>query len=109
MHMKPTLIVPLALGLAMLPAGPARVSAADRVIYEGRSGPGAGKRIVFLTCDEEYRSEESLVQMAKILAVRHGFHCTVLFALDPKDGTINPYVSSSLAGAEALDHADCIF
>src|ERR1041384_5645713 len=105
--MKPTLILPLAFALAMLLAGTARVHAGDTVTYEGRSGPGAGKHIVFLSGVEEYRSEESLVQMAKILAVRHGFHCTVLFALDPKDGTINPNVSSSLAGAEALDHADC--
>ncbi len=63
---------------------------------------------MFLTGDEEYRSEEGLVQLAKILALRHGFHCTVLFAIDPKDGTINPDVNNSLPGAEALDQADCV-
>ena len=76
--------------------------AADRVIYEGTSGPGVGKQIVFLTGDEEYRSEEGLPQMAKILATRHGFKCTVLFA-------INPDIRNSLPGAEALDTADVIF
>jgi hypothetical protein len=83
--------------------------AADSVVYEGTAGPGFGKHIVFLAGDEEYRSEESLVQMAKILAVRHGFKCTVLFSLNAKDGTIDPNAANNLSGAEALDHADFIF
>ena len=69
------------------------------------------KHIVLLTGDEEYRSEEGLPMLAKILAERHGFRCTVLFALDP-DGTINPENKESLggpnAGAEALDSAHAI-
>ena len=92
-----------------LSLSPSRVQAADTVVYEGHAGPGIGKHIVFLAGDEEYRSEESLVQLARILAVRHGFKCTVLFSLDAKDGTINPNASKSLVGAEALDHADAIF
>jgi hypothetical protein len=35
------------------------------------------KRIVLISGDEEYRSEESLPQLAKILSQRHGFECTV--------------------------------
>src|SRR5687768_16680219 len=58
------------------------------VVYEGAGdGPGKGKHVVFLSGDEEYRSEEGLPMLAKILSQRHGFKCTVLFALDP-DGTI---------------------
>src|SRR5271170_3693412 len=76
------------------------------VVYEGHDGPGKGKHIVFVTGDEEYRSEEGLPQLAKILAVRHGFRCTVLFAIDPKDGTINPNQSDNIPGLEALDSAD---
>ena len=50
------------------------------VVFPGdRAAPGAGKRIVFLTGDEEYRSEESMPMLAQILAARHGFDCTVLF------------------------------
>ena len=82
--------------------------AGDWVVYEGKHGPGLGKHIVFLTGDEEYRSEEGLPQLAKILAVRHGFKCTVLFAVDPKDGAINPNYTHSLPGAEALDSADAV-
>lgn len=96
-------------GVTFFPLAPGKVQAADTVVYEGKTGPGSGKHIVFLAGDEEYRSEESLPQMARILAVRHGFKCTVLFSLDAKDGTINPNASKSLAGAEALDHADAIF
>src|SRR5687768_17848597 len=60
---------------------------ASTVVYEGGNGPGNGKHVVFLSGDEEYRSEEGLPMLAKILSQRHGFKCTVLFALDP-DGTI---------------------
>ena len=36
--------------------------------YEGQNGPGNGKHIVLISGDEEYRSEEALPMMAKILA-----------------------------------------
>src|SRR5688572_12420532 len=39
--------------------------AKDWVEYDGKSGPGQGKHIVFLAGDEEYRSEEGLPQLAK--------------------------------------------
>ena len=81
--------------------------AADWITYQGKDGPGKGKHLVFLTGDEEYRSEEGLPMLAKILSQRHGFKCTVLFAVD-KDGTINPNNKTSLPGAEALDSADAI-
>jgi type 1 glutamine amidotransferase len=72
----------------------------------GGSGPGKGKHIVLISGDEEYRSEEALPQLAKILAKRHGFSCTVLFAIDPKSGTINPNIRNNIPGLEALDKAD---
>lgn len=75
------------------------------VVYEGSDGPGKGKHIVLVSGDEEYRSEEALPQLGKILARHHGFKCTVLFAIDPKDGTINPNVSN-IPGLEALESAD---
>jgi len=75
------------------------------VTYEAGTGPGQGKHIVLVSGDEEYRSEEALPQLGKILATRHGFRCTVLFAIDPNDGTINPNVSN-IPGLEALDSAD---
>ncbi|HON08184.1 MAG TPA: hypothetical protein PLW02_08820, partial [Verrucomicrobiota bacterium] len=79
---------------------------ADWVVYEGKDGPGKGKHIVFLTGDEEYRSEEGLPMLAKILSQRHGFKCTVLFSIDSSNGTINPNIKTNIPGIEALDNAD---
>lgn len=76
------------------------------ITLPGGSGPGAGKHVVLLSGDEEYRSEETLPQLAKILANRHGFRCTVLFAIDPKTGEINPKVVNNIPGLEALRDAD---
>src|SRR5437868_4704463 len=75
------------------------------IVFEGGDGPGKGKNVVLVSGDEEYRSEEALPQLGKILAKHHGFRCTVVFAIDDKDGTINPDVSN-IPGLEALDTAD---
>ena len=44
--------------------------------FKGGKGPGADRHIVFVTGDEEYRSEEGMPQLAKILAKHHGFRWT---------------------------------
>jgi len=94
--------------LLSLCLAPAALAADDQqwVVYEGGDGPGKGKHVVLVSGDEEYRSEEALPQLGKILAKHHGFKCTVLFAIDPKDGTINPNQSDNIPGLEALDSAD---
>lgn len=72
-------------------------------------GPNAnGKHIVLVSGDEEYRSEQVLPALARILATHHGFKCTVLFAVDPKDGTINPNVTTNIPGLHHLDTADLL-
>lgn len=81
------------------------------VVYEGgKDGetekPGAGKKIVLISGDEEYRSEEALPQLGKILSERHGFTCTVLFAIDPESGEISPEIVDNIPGLEALADAD---
>lgn len=81
--------------------------AADHwVTYEGGNGPGAGKHIVLISGDEEYRSEEALPMLAKILSERHGFKTTVLFAIDPATGEIDPNYNSNIPGLEQLADAD---
>ena len=75
-------------------------------VYDGAGGPGTGKHIVFVTGDEEYRSEESMPQMAKVLSVRHGFKCTVLFAINKETGEIDPQTVDNIPGLEALETAD---
>jgi hypothetical protein len=76
------------------------------ILYEGSDGPGRGKHIVLVSGDEEYRSEEALPQLGKILATHHGFRCTVLFAIHPESGVIDPNVTSNIPGLEALASAD---
>ena len=76
------------------------------VVYPGAGGPGQGKHIVLISGDEEYRSEEGLPQLGKILARHHGFKCTVLFSINPEDGTIDPNNRTNLPGLAALETAD---
>lgn len=89
---------------ALLPC--AARAAEPWVVYQGTAGPGQGKQIVLISGDEEYRSEEELPQLAKILALRHGFRTTVLFAIHPASGTIEPTVLDNIPGLEALESAD---
>jgi hypothetical protein len=91
----------------LLLTGLSAVRAADPwVVYEGGEGPGKGKHVVLISGDEEYRSEEALPQLGKILAKNHGFKCTVLFPINKKDGTINPNQNDNIPGLEALKSAD---
>lgn len=80
----------------------------DRLIFEGGEGLGKGKHIVLISGDEEYRSEESYPMLAQILSKHHGFKTTVLFAIDPKNRTVNPYVNNNVPGLETLTTADLI-
>ena len=76
------------------------------VNYRGTKGPGVGKNIVMLASDHEYRSEESLPELAKILSKRYGFNCTVIFGLDEKGNIFTG--SSDMRGLEILDTADLL-
>lgn len=96
-------LVVMAASLVAIP--PQALGADPWVVYEGGEGPGRGKQIVLIGGDEEYRSEEALPQLGKILATRHGFRCTVLFAIG-RDGTIDPNRNDNIPGLEALRAAD---
>jgi type 1 glutamine amidotransferase len=78
---------------------------AQPITYEGTvKGIGAGKHIVFIASDHEYRGEESCPALARILAKYHGFKCTVVFGVDA-DGYIKAG-SSNIPGTEVLKDAD---
>ncbi len=79
------------------------------VEYDGGEGLGAGRHIVLVGGDEEYRSEEGLPALARMLSEHHGFRCTVLFAVDPETGIVNPHVNTNIPGTERLDDADLMF
>ncbi len=74
------------------------------LVYDGGTGVGKGKHIVFIASDHEYRSEETLPALARILAKHHGFKCSVVFGVDDK-GVIKPG-SSNVPGIEVLKTAD---
>ncbi len=79
------------------------------VTYHGGSGAGRGKHIVLVAGDDaEYHSEQALPALAKILAVHHGFTCTVLFSINPEDGTIDPRAKRNIPGLDALKTADLL-
>src|SRR6476659_2970800 len=88
-------------------AAPAFAQNPNSIVYEGDKGPGHGKHIVFLSGDHEYRSEESLPELARILAKHYGFKTSVFFNVDPATGFIDPG-NSKMAGLEALDKADLL-
>jgi type 1 glutamine amidotransferase len=73
---------------------------ADWLTFDGK-----GKHIVLVSGDDEYRSEQAMPQLGRILSKHHGFKTTVLFALDP-DGTVNPERKDNIPGLEALKTAD---
>jgi type 1 glutamine amidotransferase len=108
--MKPfrvTLLTTLLVSLAVAPVAFTADADTPSVVLEGKQGAGKGKHIVLISGDQEYRSEEAIPQLAKILATHHGFKCTVLFTVDPKDGTINPLINN-IPGLEALKSADLL-
>lgn len=69
-------------------------------------GKANGKKIVFVTGDDEYKSETSMPMMAHILAEHHGFDCRVLFAINRKTGVIDTNQRDNIPGLEALKDAD---
>jgi hypothetical protein len=107
--MKTKYWIGAACGLAMAVASAeVKLESGNGVLkFTGGEGAGKGKHVVLLAGDEEYRSEEAMPMLARILAEKHGFDTTVLFSAD-EDGTINPKATGSLMGADALASADAI-
>ena len=98
----------LLVGIAPLAfSQPMAIASESSLVFEPKSGAGQGKHIVLIAGDEEYRSEEALPMLAKILSQSHGFKCTVLFSA-AEDGTITPNDGTSLTNPEAIDKADLI-
>jgi hypothetical protein len=85
----------------------ARAQNPHLIEYVGGDGPGRGKHVVLLAGDHEYRSEETLPALARILARRYGFRCSVLITTDPKTGFIEPG-SSNIQGLDLLKSADLL-
>ncbi|MCS7237293.1 MAG: ThuA domain-containing protein [Thermoguttaceae bacterium] len=99
--------VPISLVLPAILLGLPAWGAEDLwVTYRGTEGPGAGKQIVLIAGDEEYRSEEYMPMLGQILAKWHGFTCTVLFSINPETGEIDPNCQTNIPGLDQLRSAD---
>lgn len=92
--------------LAIFATGLWSSAAQGQLHFEGKEGIGKGKKIVLLSGDEEYRSEETNPMLGKILSQRYGYDCTVLFSMSKDGKYIDPNNQSSMVGIEALKDAD---
>ena len=77
--------------------------------------PGRAAHVVLVAAEQEYRAEQAVPMLARLLSARHGFHCTVLFALH--DGDVDPtqptrtddkQVWHDIPGLEHLERADLV-
>ena len=84
--------------------------------FSGGEGVGKGKRVVLIAAEQEYRSEQSMPMLAKILSEHYGFDCTVLFSVNER-GEVDPTLPApfedeskrhNIPGLEALGNADCL-
>ncbi|WP_340105463.1 ThuA domain-containing protein [Rhodohalobacter sp. 8-1] len=76
------------------------------ITFEPAHGTDNGQHIVLVSGDDEYRSEEAMPLLAKILSNHHGFKTTVLFAIEPGSGEIKPNFQNNIPGLENLVSAD---
>jgi hypothetical protein len=79
---------------------------AEGLVFTPPSGTENGKHVVLVAGDEEYRTEESMPMLGKILSQRHGFKCTVVFSYSADGSYIDPNHQQGLRGLSALDSAD---
>ena len=71
--------------------------------------PAKGKsqgKIVLVAGDEEYRTEESMPMLGKILSQKHGFDCTVIFSMSADGKYIDPNNQEGIVAWDELDDAD---
>lgn len=95
--------------LALAALGPiSGQTPADRAYFPANPEIKLGKKVVLVSGDEEYRTEEYFTALAKILSRRHGFDCVALYAVDPKTGKIDPDVNTNIPGLDELRDADCL-
>lgn len=92
--------------LASAEAAPAADEASTQwLTLAAKEGPGKGKHVVLIAAANEYEPAVGLPMLAKILAERHGFACTVLFSIN-KAGEVDPNANENVPGLAALERAD---
>lgn len=123
LSLKAAAAVFLAVSLQMelaVPPGPTwltyRASNASDSSADASEVLGRRKHVVLIAAEQEYRSEQAMPMLAKVLAEHHGFDCTVLFSVN-KDGDVDPTLPApfkekdrrhKIPGLEYLKDADCL-
>ena len=97
-----TLVLSFMTALGCQDASDGNTAADERTAPSAEQAP---PHIVFVTGGEEYRSEESMPMLARILKRDYGFRVTVCYALD-EQGVIDPNNLENIEGLEALEDAD---
>ncbi|MFZ4263732.1 ThuA domain-containing protein [Sphingobacterium sp. HJSM2_6] len=78
----------------------------DWLYFKAKNSTAKPKKVVLIAGDQEYRSEESMPMLAKLLSYHHGFDAVVLFPIDPKTKEINPDYEQHIPGLQELKDAD---
>lgn len=78
----------------------------EYAVFAANPAKKLGKKVVLISGDEEYRSEEELTQLAKILSLRHGFDAVTLYAVNRESGEIDPLTLDNIPGLSELRDAD---
>ena len=58
---------------------------------------------MLIAADQEYRSEQSMPMLAKVLSQHHGFDCTVLFSMNDQ-GLVDPTLPAPLKDKTKRHH-----
>jgi hypothetical protein len=103
---KTTTISTIGIVVLMISTITAGVLQGQQLVFTPPSAGDNAKHIVLVAGDQEYRTEESMPMLAKILSVRHGFKCTVVFSYSEDGSYIDPNNERGLKGLSALDSAD---
>ena|GEM_PF-93951 len=103
-----SMLLAIVLGLGFVSLGQIVQAETHSVQFKAKDSKGKPKHVVLLAGDEEYRSEESLPMLGKILSQHHGFDCTVLFSMSEDGSYIDPTNQAGIGGLEALDDADLL-
>ena len=98
------------------PSGGALPESELWLTFPGGKSHGKGKHVVLIAAEQEYRSEQAMPMMAKVLSQHHGFDCTVLFSVNDQ-GEVDPTLPApfkdkskrhNIPGLHLLDDADCM-
>ena len=84
-----------------------KIKAKNFVVYEPPKKKANGKRILFLVSDHEYRSEQTIPAIARIMSYHHGFQSVVVLGLDREGRYILPG-GKVLPGLKYLSSSDLL-